>query len=111
RGQPLTALAGIARPAAFFTMLQSAGLTLAETQALPDHYDFRSWLRPSGKGQKLICTEKDAVKLWPLAPNALAVPLVLDVPPAFFAALDEALAARGHSPRTPAPGAPQAVGP
>lgn len=63
------AAGGAARPAAdgagrhraagsLFAMLQSAGLTLAETQALPDHYDFRSWLRPSGKGQKLICTEK-----------------------------------------------------
>lgn len=51
------------------------------------------------------------MKLWPLAPNALAVPLVLDVPPAFFAALDEALAARGHSPAPLRRAHRKAVGP
>ena len=64
RGQPLTAVAGIARPGAFFTMLRAAGLTLAETIALPDHYDFNSWSRFPDKRQGLIWTEKDALKLW-----------------------------------------------
>ena len=100
RGQPLTALAGIARPEAFFAMLRDAGLTLADTIALPDHYDFNSWPRSLDGSQNLICTEKDAVKLWPHRPNALAVPLRLEVPPAFFAALDERLAARGYHPAT-----------
>lgn len=93
QGRPLTALAGIARPEAFFAMLQAAGLTLAQTFALPDHYDFNSWSRTVDAGHTLICTEKDAAKLWPLHPGALAVPLQLDVPAAFFAALDERLAA------------------
>ena len=101
RGQPLTAVAGIARPEAFFTMLRAAGLTLADTIALPDHYDFNSWSRLPDKRQGLICTEKDALKLWRHEPNALAVPLVLDVPPAFFTALDERLAAQGYHPRSP----------
>ena len=101
RGQPLTAVAGIARPEAFFTMLRAAGLTLADTIALPDHYDFNSWSRLPDKRQGLICTEKDALKLWRHEPNALAVPLVLDVPPAFFSALDERLAAQGYHPRSP----------
>ena len=98
-GTPLTALAGIARPQAFFELLRQAGLTLADTVALPDHYDFNSWSRTAGAVQTLICTEKDAVKLWRHRPDALAVPLQLQVPAAFFAALDERLAARGYHPR------------
>ncbi|HNN34664.1 MAG TPA: tetraacyldisaccharide 4'-kinase, partial [Ottowia sp.] len=98
RGQPLTALAGIARPEAFFAMLRAAGLTLTDTLALPDHYDFDSCLRLLDGRQNLICTEKDAVKLWRHRPDALAVPLRLQVPAAFFAALDERLAARGYHP-------------
>ena len=80
-------------------MLRDAGLTVAETTALPDHYDFESWSRQLGGRQSLICTEKDAVKLWRREPDALAVPLALDVPPAFFDALDQQLAARGMRPR------------
>ena len=38
--KPLLALAGIANPEAFFEMLRGAGLSLAETLALPDHYNF-----------------------------------------------------------------------
>ncbi|QTD44711.1 tetraacyldisaccharide 4'-kinase [Ottowia testudinis] len=101
RGQPLTAVAGIARPEAFFDMLRAAGLTLADTIALPDHYDFSSWPRLPDKRKGLICTEKDAPKLWRHDPAALAVPLLLNVPPAFFAALDERLAAQGYHPASP----------
>ena len=99
RGQPLAAVAGIARPEAFFAMLRAAGLTLARTVALPDHYDFNSWPRPTDGRQPLICTEKDALKLWRHAPDALAVPLELDVPPAFFSALGARLAAQDYHPR------------
>jgi tetraacyldisaccharide 4'-kinase len=98
RGQPLTALAGIARPETFFAMLRAAGLTLADTMALPDHCDFSSLPRRPDQDGELICTEKDAVKLWSLQPSALAVPLLLDVPAAFYTALDERLAARGYHP-------------
>ena len=89
--QPLLALAAIAQPDAFFSMLRARGLRLAQTLALPDHYDFNSWSRPSDKGYTLICTEKDAVKLWPLHPDALAVPLIFTPEPAFLAALDQLL--------------------
>ncbi|RRD56435.1 tetraacyldisaccharide 4'-kinase [Comamonadaceae bacterium OH2545_COT-014] len=106
RGQPLTAVAGIARPQAFFSMLRAAGLRLGRTVALPDHYDFSSFSGPIDGPEALICTEKDAAKLWPRAPAALAVPLRLDVPAAFFHALDghlaQSLAARGQTvPLTP----------
>ncbi len=95
----LIAVAGIARPEAFFAMLRAAGLTLHETLALPDHYDFSSWPRKFGAGETLLCTEKDAVKLWRHVPGALAVPLELDVPAAFFDALDGRLTARGFNGR------------
>ena len=98
RGQALTAVAGIARPEAFFDMLRAKSLTLARTIALSDHYDFNSWQRPPDQGETLICTEKDALKLWRHEPTALAVPLVLEVPAAFFAALDQRLAAQGYHP-------------
>ncbi|MDD2923892.1 tetraacyldisaccharide 4'-kinase [Rhodoferax sp.] len=89
---PLLALAAIAQPEAFFAMLRERGLTLADTLALPDHYDFYSYSGNQYPGYTLICTEKDAVKLWPLRPDALAVPLQLGLPAAFWAALDGRLA-------------------
>jgi tetraacyldisaccharide 4'-kinase len=90
-GKPLFAVAGIAQPQAFFDMLGAAGIPLAGTLALPDHYDFDSWLRTSHKGYRLICTEKDAQKLWQVVPDAIAVPLVQTAEPAFWAALDTAV--------------------
>ncbi|MDI1342360.1 tetraacyldisaccharide 4'-kinase [Polaromonas sp.] len=91
-GQPLLALAGIAKPEAFFAMLRDRGLMLAETRALPDHYSFDSYPRPQDKGYTVICTEKDAVKLFPRQANVLAVPLEFSPEPAFFTALDALLA-------------------
>lgn len=87
RGQRLHALAAIARPEEFFAMLRAQGLQLEHTQALPDHYDFESWQRLSDKGLTLVCTEKDAVKLWLHEPQALAVGLELQLPPALTAQL------------------------
>lgn len=89
---PLVAVAGIGQPESFFAMLRALGLPLAKTVALPDHYDFHSWSRNEYAGYTLICTEKDATKLWPLAPDAVAVPLVLTAEPAFFSALDTRIA-------------------
>ncbi|WP_298212429.1 tetraacyldisaccharide 4'-kinase [Acidovorax sp.] len=93
RGQPLHALAAVARPGDFFAMLQAEGLTFARIEALPDHYDFDNWQRLSDKRHPLICTEKDAVKLWSRHPDALAVPLAVHVDPLFFDALDTRLSA------------------
>jgi len=90
-GQPVIALAAIARPEAFFDMLRARGLILAETIALPDHFDFDGWQHPSDRDLPLVCTEKDAVKLWRQAPDALAVPLHFAPEPQFFAALDAKL--------------------
>lgn len=107
RGQPVHALAAIARPEDFFGMLQAQGLTLARTTALPDHHDFTGWSDGAGAAQggqlPLLCTAKDAVKLWPLRPDALAVPLEVGLDPAFFAAVDTRLAALEPRPSLSSP--------
>ena len=93
RGKPLLAVAAIAQPEAFFNMLHDQGLSLAKTVALPDHFNFQHWVRPAVKSHTLVCTEKDAVKLWHTHPDALAVPLVLTPQPEFLSAVDGAIEA------------------
>ncbi|CAN5678075.1 tetraacyldisaccharide 4'-kinase [soil metagenome] len=96
-GRPVTAVAAIGRPQAFFDMLRAAGVSLMQETALPDHDDFSHWTRPSSPGSVLLCTEKDAAKLWRLAPDALTVPLQFTLEPAFLAALDAKLSSNdGH---------------
>ncbi|MFC5523497.1 tetraacyldisaccharide 4'-kinase [Polaromonas jejuensis] len=96
RGRPLVALAGIATPEAFFAMLRARGLTLGKTIALPDHHDFADGGLSAYAGQTVLCTEKDAIKLFamPALPGLelLAVPLAFSPEPAFFAAVDARLA-------------------
>lgn len=94
RGQPLHALAAIARPEDFFAMLRAQGLQLARAEALPDHFDFDSWNRSPDERQQLVCTEKDAVKLWRHHPDALAVPLDVSIAAGFFDRLDASLSSR-----------------
>lgn len=92
--KPLLAVAAIAKPEDFFAMLGAQGLPLARTIALPDHDDFDRWLPHEYDGYTVICTEKDAVKLWQKLPEALAVPLIFSPEPAFMARLDVLLAPR-----------------
>lgn len=112
QNQPLVALAGIANPAAFFSMLQAHGLHLSQTIALPDHYDFCSGPSFLKKGTTLICTEKDAVKLFARHPNAglelLSVALEFAPEAAFLNALDQLLAQRTplNPPSAPTPSTP-----
>ena len=93
---PVQALAGIAKPEVFFAMLRAKGLTLAHTQALPDHADLQdlqvdgTLASPEGD---VFCTEKDAVKLWAIAPQAWAVPLETTLPADLLAAVDQHLTA------------------
>lgn len=95
-GAPVHAVAGIANPGAFFTMLRDAGLPPASTHALPDHHDYADARElPAGT---LVCTEKDAVKLWRLRPDAWAVPLQVALPAAFLAEFDRLVDARLSSP-------------
>jgi tetraacyldisaccharide 4'-kinase len=89
---PILAVAGIAKPESFFAMLRAQGVVLGKTLALPDHYDFDSWSRNIHEGYTLVCTEKDAVKLWQHLPEAIAVPLIQTAPDNFYAAIDQGLA-------------------
>ncbi|MFM7024859.1 MAG: tetraacyldisaccharide 4'-kinase [Limnohabitans sp.] len=88
--QAVDAVAGLARPQAFFDMLRAHGLHLADAHALPDHHDFSDW-QPTSSGRALLCTEKDAVKLWAHQPEAWAVPLQMVPEPLFWQAVDERL--------------------
>jgi tetraacyldisaccharide 4'-kinase len=103
KGRRLKAIAAIAKPDAFFAMLRDRGLDLAETIALPDHHDFTRGDAIDEDGCELICTEKDAVKLWQSHPRAWAVPLVLSVAPGFWSQFDSLLDAKlssAHGPET-----------
>ena len=96
KGQALMALAAIAHPDAFFNMLVARGLVLGQTISLPDHYDFSDYQLSVCKDCTVLCTEKDAVKLFKLPAMAsvrlLAVPLQFSPAPAFFDAADALLA-------------------
>ena len=92
--QPVDVVAGLARPQAFFDMLRARGLQLAQTHALADHDTFEGWV-VTATGHPLLCTEKDAAKLWRHQPEAWAVPLQLQVPDDFWQTLDTWLISQG----------------
>ncbi|MFZ4479439.1 MAG: tetraacyldisaccharide 4'-kinase [Rhodoferax sp.] len=89
--RPLMAVAAIAKPEEFFAMLRAAGLQLSRTARLPDHSDFSDWSSRDSRNFTVLCTEKDAVKLWQIEPGALAVPLLCTPEPAFIARFDALL--------------------
>lgn len=96
--QRVVALAGIAKPHVFFSMLAASGVQPVKSIALADHYDFAGWQPPgtdSGLGvEAYICTEKDAVKLWDRHPQIWAVALNLTPEQGFLDTLDGHLNAR-----------------
>ena len=79
RSQKVQALAGIGKPQVFFDMLTDKGIALLATKALADHDDMRTIHIDPELGQ-VLCTEKDAVKLWNFQPTAWAVPLITEIP-------------------------------
>ena len=96
----LAALAGIAQPQRFFEMLAARGLSLQQTLELPDHADGPTLLAALQAAQcpglVWLCTEKDAVKLWPLLQahpgmTLWAVPLEQTPEPSFWDELEQAL--------------------
>ncbi|WP_310311339.1 tetraacyldisaccharide 4'-kinase [Hydrogenophaga palleronii] len=96
QGIPLTAVAGIARPTAFFDMLRARGLTLQNAVTLPDHAEPAAYAALlAARPPTLICTEKDAVKLFqnaaPPGSAMWSVPLKVDIEPAFFEAIEHRL--------------------
>lgn len=103
RGRRALAAAGIARPQAFFAMLQAAGIDV-QPCPLPDHFDFSTRPWPADT-PAVIVTEKDAVKLEAGADDSATSPVwvaTLDfaLPPSFAAELDRRL---GPPPRQPNP--------
>lgn len=102
-GIPLTAVAGIAQPGAFFAMLREQGLLLDRELALPDHSSFSDAQALLQSEDTLVCTEKDAVKLWQQRPDAWAVALQVTLDAALVRAFDALLDAKlslPHGPQT-----------
>lgn len=102
--QCLVALAGIARPQPFFDMLRASGLSLAQTVSLADHAPASAYeVLSLAAGATVLCTEKDAVKLFALqrsdarlaSISCWAVALDTDIEAPFFdAVLDRLPASR-----------------
>ena len=94
RERPLWAMAGIAVPQRFFTMLKAQGLHIRELP-LPDHDPMLRAPWPA-EAQDVVMTEKDAVKAvnWSTGPVRLWVArLDLVLPDDFLDAFDRRLAA------------------
>nr|WP_225937620.1 tetraacyldisaccharide 4'-kinase [Myxococcus sp. RHSTA-1-4] len=70
-GQPVLALAGLARPGGFLRTLQSLGTEVRDAALFPDHHRFTAEelrdveARAARQGARVVTTEKDAVRLPP----------------------------------------------
>lgn len=91
RAGPVQVWTAIARPARFLADLAVAGVVPQATHVFRDHYDFQSMNVSLDDSFAVVCTEKDAVKLWRRLPSAWAVPLALEIEPTFWPALDAKL--------------------
>lgn len=89
--QGLIAIAGIAQPSVFFEMLKAAGIHAVQNIAYPDHYDFTDWTPPENSQCTVICTEKDAVKIWLVDPTAVAIRLTQSMDDTFFNSVRSAM--------------------
>jgi tetraacyldisaccharide 4'-kinase len=95
--RPLLAVAGTARPARFFAMLEAAGLHIT-AMPLPDHHDYAR-LPWNASAADVVLTEKDATKIDPARTGTTRVWVAaLDFLPA--AAFDAALLALLPPPST-----------
>jgi tetraacyldisaccharide 4'-kinase len=90
--QNCCAVAGTAQPQGFFSMLADRGLDQLQTLSLPDHASLEHYRSSVPNGKIILCTEKDAVKLWPHFENVWAVPLDIELEPDFLSAFDQTLA-------------------
>ena len=84
RGKRVVAFAGIANNQQFFDTLRAAGAEVVATREFPDHHDYKPGDIP--KGELLVTTEKDAVKLD--RDDIIAVRLDFIIPDEVFAAID-----------------------
>jgi tetraacyldisaccharide 4'-kinase len=90
---PVEVVSGIAKPDAFLAMLEQKQFQIRHSTALPDHDNFQTW-QPSHPELPLLCTEKDAVKLWARFPHAIAMPLVFEPDTAFWKTFDQLFQSR-----------------
>jgi tetraacyldisaccharide 4'-kinase len=115
-GEPVLALAGIARPERFFADLTAMQLRVVGTQTFRDHHqytgaDMERIMRAARaiSATVILTTEKDAVRLpagYRADPRIAAVPLSVTIePPAFIDWLLARLGATrpGPEPRAPSP--------
>ena len=94
RGKRLVALAAIAHPENFFSMLRAQGLELEQTIALADHDNFDDFQWPADDARELVFTEKDATKIWSKDAGGWAIPLLVSLDPGFILSFDRLLEAR-----------------
>jgi tetraacyldisaccharide 4'-kinase len=87
QNQFVEVVCGIAKPQAFAQMLTERGIQIAQLHALPDHANFSNW-KASQPQLKLLCTEKDAIKLWASHPEAFAIPLQFEPELSFWHSFD-----------------------
>ena len=91
--KPVEVVSGIAKPDAFLAMLEQSQFQIRHSTALPDHDNFQTW-KPSHPELPLLCTEKDAVKLWARFPQALAMPLMFEPESLFWETFDQLFQSR-----------------
>lgn len=88
---PVVAVAGIARPQAFFVALRDAGYSVVGSQSYRDHHRFTvddiasiERLADTHRAEYVVTTDKDFERLLPHAPfrfQILSVPLAVDIEP------------------------------
>lgn len=86
------AMAGVARPAAFFEELRRGGYAVADTLAFRDHHPYSARdvaeigrRAAASRARRVVTTEKDLVRLLPHAPfgfSLLSMPLAVTIEPA-----------------------------
>ena len=84
RGKRVVAFAGIANNGQFFDSLRAAGADVIATHEFPDHHRYKPEDIP--RGELLVTTEKDAVKLD--RDDIITVRLDFILPDEVFAAID-----------------------
>ena len=104
------AVAGVARPEAFFAALRRGGYAVADTLAFRDHHPYSARdvaeigrRAAASRARRVVTTEKDLVRLLPHAPfgfSLLSMPLAVTIEPA--AAFRTWLEARLRQAREPA---------
>lgn len=95
-GQRVHAVAGIGEPERFFSMLREGGIAVVP-HAFPDHHAYAPADFDFGSPLPVLMTEKDAVKCMAFAqPGWHAVPVVAQLPEAFWSAFVDRLPARAQ---------------